>query len=93
MLELVQIKNIQNNYSLNKIYVNPSHIVMMAEHVETRKALREGKINLDLNPITTFTKLVVNDGERSVTFVVVGEPSLIESKLNKSYKKRKILRG
>tara|TARA_R100000152_G_C6688462_1_gene120659 strand:+ start:249 stop:530 length:282 start_codon:yes stop_codon:yes gene_type:complete len=93
MLELVQIKNISGSYTLSTVFVNPSHIVHLSEHTEYSNALREGKMNLDLNPITTFTKLVVNEGDRSNHFIVIGDPSLIESKLNKSFSKRKILRG
>ena len=93
MLELVQIKKINNSYSLSTIFVNPNHIVLLTEHNDFSNDLREGKMNLDLNPITVFTKLVVNEGSDSATFVVIGEPSQIESKLNKSFSKRKILRG
>ena len=93
MLELIQIKKKGDRFSLNTIYINPAHIVHISEHVEYSQALREGKINLDLNPITTFTTVAVNEGDTSTQFVVVGDPSLIESKLNKSFDRRKILRG
>mgnify|MGYP001236697344 CR=1 FL=1 len=93
MLELVQVKRIGDSYSLNTVFLNPSHIVHLSEHIEYSDALREGKMNLGLNPITTFTKIVVNEGDKSSHFVVVGDPKLIESKLNKSFSKRKILRG
>ncbi len=93
MLELVQIKKIDNSYSLSTIFVNPNHIVMLSEHREYSSDLKEGKMNLELNPITVFTKLVVNEGSNSASFVVIGEPSVIESKLNKSFSKRKLLRG
>lgn len=93
MLELVQIINNGSTYSLSTVYINPSHIVHLSECSEYSIALREGKMNLDLNPVTTFTKLVVNEGNKSNYFIVIGEPALIESKLNKSFSKRKILRG
>jgi len=93
MLELIQIKYKNDSYTLSTVFINPAHIVHLTEHTEYSNALREGKMNLDLNPITTFTKLVVNEGDSSNQFIVIGEPSLIESKLNKSFSKRKILRG
>lgn len=93
MLELVQIKNTGNSYSLSTVFINPSHIAHLSEHREYVHALREGKINLDLNPATTFTKVVVNEGNNSTHFIVVGDPGLIESKLNKSFSKKQILRG
>ena len=93
MLELVQIKNTGDSYILSTVYINPGHIAHLSEHREYRNALREGKINLDLNPATTFTKVVVNEGNKSAHFIVVGDPELIESKLNKSFSKRQILRG
>ena len=93
MLELVQIKNNGDSYTLSTVYINPGHISHLSEHREYRNALREGKINLDLNPATTFTRVVVNEGDKSAHFIVVGDPELIESKLNKSVSKRRILRG
>lgn len=94
MLELVQIKQVGSNYSLNTLFVNPTHIVHLSEHREYSNKLREGKMNLELNPITSFTKVVVNEGDKSSEFIVVGEPSLIESKLNRSVgTKKQILRG
>ena len=93
MLELVQIKNTGGSYVLSTIYINPGHIAHLSEHREYYNALREGKINLDLNPATTFTRVVVNEGGNTAHFIVVGSPELVESKLNKSISKRQILRG
>ncbi len=93
MLELVQIEKNGNKFSLNTVFINPSHIVHISEAVTYKEALNEGRMNLDLNPITSFSKITVNEGEKSKVFVVVGDPSVVESKLNKSFDKRKILRG
>ena len=93
MLELVQIKNTGGSYTLSTIYINPGHIAHLSEHREYYNALREGKINLDLNPVTTFTRVVVNEGGNTAQFIVVGDPELIESKISTSAKTRQILRG
>ena len=93
MLELIQIKKKGDTFTLNTVYINPDHIVHISEHVEYSLALREGKINLGLNPVTTFANIAVNEGDSSTRFIVVGDPSLIESKLYKSLGRRKILRG
>jgi len=93
MLELVQIIQVQDRYKLETVFVNPKHIVRLSENRHYSEILREGKINLELNPITTFTNIILNEGDRSSSLVVVGDPSIIESKLNKSFGKRTILKG
>ena len=46
---------------MSTVYINPGHIAHLSEHRGYYNALREGKINLDLNPATTFTRVVVNE--------------------------------
>jgi len=54
--------------------------------------LREGKIDIGLNPSIKFSNILISSRTRTNELVtVVGCPEIIESKINKSNKK--LLRG
>ena len=92
MVKLTQIKKDSfNMYRICSIYVNPKHIVFMSEESNMRKELVEGKINLGLDENIVFTKIKINESSSISEIIVVGDPELIESKINTSTKK--LLRG
>lgn len=91
MVKLTQIKkNSYNSYILTSVYVNPKHIVFMAEEPKLKSELVEGKINLGLDKNIVFTEIRLNDSHRTTNLTVVGTPEMIESKINTS--SRKLLR-
>ena len=51
MIELITIFHANQTWYLNKVIVNPSHIVTITEATDHIKMLREGKINLSLNEL------------------------------------------
>tara|TARA_Y100000592_G_C5427608_1_gene296584 strand:- start:294 stop:524 length:231 start_codon:yes stop_codon:yes gene_type:complete len=76
---------------LNKVIVNPDHIVTITEASEHIKMLREGKIELSLNEGVTFSKVRLNPSTGYDEFVVVGSPTMIMEKANKNTKQ--LLKG
>ena len=44
LVELVQVKQIGDNYTLSTVYVNPNQIVFMNEDMRMRQKLQEGKL-------------------------------------------------
>ncbi len=65
-----------------EIFINPEHVIYLREDSITRKFFAESKHkDADFDPNQTFTKLFVRSGAGGSEFIVVGEPTLIESQL------------
>lgn len=91
MIELVTIAQVRETWYLNKIVVNPNHVVTITEAPEYTKMLMEGKIDLSLNKGVTFSKVKMNPATGYDEFVVIGSPSMIMEKANKNTKQ--LLKG
>mgnify|MGYP003124351413 CR=1 FL=1 len=91
MIELITITQVRETWFLNKVIVNPDHIVTITEASEHIKMLREGKIELSLNEGVTFSKVRLNPSTGYDEFVVVGSPTMIMEKANKNTKQ--LLKG
>lgn len=93
LVELVQVKQIGDNYTLSTVYVNPNQIVFMNEDMRMRQKLQEGKLKLGLNQnLTAFTRIRMNMTGYVEEITVVGDPGLVETKIfNKTSKQ--LLRG
>ena len=93
LVELVQVKQIGDNYTLSTVYVNPNQIVFMNEDMRMRQKLQEGKLKLGLNQnFTAFTRIRMNMTGYVEEITVVGDPGLVETKIfNKTSKQ--LLRG
>lgn len=85
LVELIEIKrDSKGNYMLNSIYVNPNQIIFMQENKMLKQQLQEGKIGLGLNhSFTTFTDIRMNFSSYVSHVTVVGDPGLIETKIQK----------
>ncbi len=91
MLELVTISSVGSTWYLNKAIVNPNHIVMVTESVEHNGLLREGKINLGLDPSMKFSSVRMAAISGFTELIVVGSPSYIMEKINLNTKQ--LLKG
>ena len=91
MIELVTITQVREAWYLNKVVVNPNHIVTITEAHEHILMLREGKIDLSLNEGVTFSKVKMNPVTGYDQFIVIGSPSMIMEKANKNTKQ--LLKG
>ena len=91
LVELVQVKRLRGRLSLNKIYLNPRHIVFISESSSYRDSLNEIK-DLGLMPQTNFSTIRLNDNGTYSEIDVIGDPMMIESKIF-TKKKQNILRG
>lgn len=76
-------------YYLTEVTINVNKITFMSENFKMKSNLNEGKMNLDLNSDVDFTDLRLS-GKEEIT--VIGNPSLIESKIQQSSNKT-LLRG
>jgi len=91
LVELIQVIDNQGRYGLSKIYLNPKHIVFISENSKMRNLIKEST-NLGLDPKTTFSTIRINEGGISREISVVGDPSMVESKIFLK-KRQNILRG
>ena len=82
MIKLIEIHETSKGHILREVYVSPKHVVSLREDMRFRQKLEEGKLPSELDSTHFFTKLTLDKGFTGLEIVVVGAPSLIESKLN-----------
>jgi hypothetical protein len=81
----------QQDYTLQEVFVNPEHVVLIREEGRIQKLNEQGILHKDLSLNHRFTKLTINRGHTGTEIVVVGAPDVIEDTLNK--KTKELLRG
>ena len=92
MIKLVEIvHNHKDQYNMREIFINPVHVVYLREDTSMRSRLDEGKLPESLDARQSFTKIKVHNGTTGTEFVVVGTPSMVESKLRGD--KKEVLHG
>jgi len=98
MIKLVEVceminasSSSQRIYTLREIYVNPKHIVSLREESTFQQKLAEGKMPEGLDTRQGFTRVTLDRGQSGLDVIVVGQPSIIESKLKGV--KRELLHG
>ena len=91
LVEMVQIKKFRGKLSLNRIYLNPRHIVFISENCVIKTTMTEVK-DLGFVPQTRFSTIRLNDNGTYSEIDVVGDPDMFESKIFTKQKKN-ILRG
>lgn len=80
----------RSNYTLQEVFVNPEHVVMIREDARLKQLNEQGVLDPDLKPEHRFTKLTINRGQTGTEIVVVGSPSIVEGQLNSG---KKLIRG
>jgi len=81
MIKLVEVHETSSGHTLREVYVNPKHVVSLREDIRVRKKLQEGHMPEDLAGEHSFTRMTLDKGFSGLEIVVVGSPSIIESKL------------
>ncbi|MHA2401943.1 MAG: hypothetical protein ACXADH_03045 [Candidatus Kariarchaeaceae archaeon] len=72
---------------VTEIYVNPNHIVSVTDSGYSDRLLQEVSHLVEFD--AKFSKLILNEGGKSKSIVVIGTPQEIYSQINK----KQILRG
>ena len=88
-VEVVQTH--RSEYSLREVFINPAHVVYLREDSGMKSKLTEGKLPDDLDLRQEFTRVQVHNGVTVTEFILIGSPSLVESKLKGE--KREMLHG
>jgi len=91
MIELITICKAAETWYLNKVIINPQHIAMVVESRDHNRLLKEGKIDLPLDPQVQFSnvRMAAISGFEELT--VVGSPSSIMEKVRRNNKQ--LLKG
>ena len=91
LVEFVKIARFSDDdWRLEKIYINPKHVVYISEARDYKTALMEGRMNLDLTRQAEFSRIEYrNESQHHIT--VIGSPSEVQSRLSGA--RRTILRG
>mgnify|MGYP001219692822 CR=1 FL=1 len=75
---------------LTEIRVNSKHISFISENKQMSYDLIEGKVFKGMNPMARFSDISVLTANGTQLITVVGEPEIIESRINNS---KRLLRG
>ncbi len=91
MIKLVEVHETSNGHTLREVYVNPKHVVSLREDIRLRKKLKEGHMPSGLDDEHAFKRRTLGKGFSGLEIVVVGSPSVIETKLKSP--SRELLHG
>ena len=78
-------------FELGEVWINEKYVVNVRPHVGYDSLLREGKMGLGLDQEHRFTTVVLNEGGKSSTHVVVGDPSEVATRLTNN--RSQLLKG
>jgi hypothetical protein len=84
-------KNTQRNFSLREVFINPQHVVCVRSDPTFKRKLLEGSLPEGLDNKQEFSRVYMNRGQAGLDVVVIGNPAVIEEKLN--VRNKKILKG
>jgi|19_taG_2_1085344.scaffolds.fasta_scaffold20749_4 hypothetical protein len=84
-------KDTQRSFSLREVFINPEHVVCVRSDPGFKRNLMEGTLPEGLDTRQEFSRVYMNRGQAGLDVVVVGDPDIIEEKLN--VKRKGILKG
>ena len=70
-------------FELGEIWINEKYVVNVREHVGYNKLLKEGRMEVDLDPNHRFTTIVIDEGGNSSVHTVVGDPLTVANKISR----------
>lgn len=92
LVPLIKITKSGRDYFLEKIFINPKQIIYVWEDNEFKQKLKEGAMSIDLHQSTGFSKIKINLNNQTEIITVVGDPSMIETKIS-SKQTKTLLKG
>lgn len=80
-------------FSLHEVWINEGFVVRIEDAPAYARLLEEGQLPSDLNKDHSFSTVILNEGGRGTSHVVVGYVSDVASKLDSSKGLRRLLKG
>jgi hypothetical protein len=84
VLELITVYNLQEQFYLSKILINPSHISVVKDCDQYNTLLKEGKMDVDFDQNVRFSEITMSGQGGFQNYVVVGSAAQIKEKLNRN---------
>jgi hypothetical protein len=81
----------RQEFSLRKIFVNPEHVVCMRTDEAMSHRMNEGQLPENLDTRQGFTKLYINRGQSGLDVTVVGNPEIVQKKIDEASARERIL--
>lgn len=75
--------NSASRFTLGEVWINEDYVVSIREALGYRSLLEEGLLPPDLENHHVFTTVVINNGLRTESYVVVGNPVTVAGRLSK----------
>ena len=84
MLELVTVYNLQEDFYVSKILINPAHISVVKDCDQYNNLLKEGKMNIGFDENVSFSEITMTGHSGFQNYVVVGSAAQIKERLNRN---------
>tara|TARA_R100001509_G_C4773671_1_gene183899 strand:+ start:129 stop:404 length:276 start_codon:yes stop_codon:yes gene_type:complete len=84
VLELITVYNLQEEFYLSKILINPAHISIVKDCDQYNALLREGKIDVGFDQEVRFSEITMSGQGGFQNYIVVGSATQIQEKLNRN---------
>lgn len=91
LVELTKVEMIDGAPKINRIYVNPNHVMSVTEDNLKYHELKEGLLKAGVHEQFSVSRMIIYDGgQSSNVLIIMGHPKAIQEKLAG---KKQILRG
>ena len=90
LVELTRVEPTNDTIKVNRVYVNPTHVVSVVEDNLKYYSLKESLIEAGVHHQMSISEVKVFDGTVVETMLMLGAPRTIKEKINN---KKQILRG
>ena len=90
LVKLTKVDMVNNEPTINRVFLNPQHVISIIEDNLKYHALKEGLIRAGIHEQLSVSEVKVYNGSSVETMLIMGSPRSIKEKLSNN---RQILRG
>jgi hypothetical protein len=90
LVKLTKVDMVNNEPTINRVFLNPQHVISIIEDNLKYHELKEGLIKAGVHEQLSVSVVKVYNGANVETMLIMGSPSTIREKLSN---KRQVLRG
>ena len=90
LVRLTKVDMVNNEPTINRVFLNPQHVISIIEDNLKYHELKEGLIKAGVHQQLSVSEVKVYNGSNVETMLIMGSPKSIKEKLSS---KKQILRG
>lgn len=90
LVKLTKVDMVNNEPTINRVFLNPQHVISIIEDNLKYHELKEGLIRAGVHEQLSVSEVKVYNGSNVETMLIMGSPRSIKEKLSS---KKQILRG